>query len=377
MRHLLLATVENPHDPKSWSGTPFNILKTLEKNFDRVTVISSPVPERTWLDSVLRLILGRERYPLWMTSTALKAYGKRLDEAVQHVRPDAILSISSQHLIYAKVHGIPTFMISDAPWITYKEAYRDFEKLPLLAKHYARLEALATKKLTGVMYPTPWACEEAEIKFGMPTQKIKQMPFGANSHFPGSDAQIFSRIEHKKLGQLNFLFIGKDWERKGGPLALAIVKDINARGYKTVLQIIGCTPAIPSDSLKQVQVLGYLSPDNTEDCGKMANAFAQADFLLVPSQAECFGLVFAEAQSYGLPCISLTSYGIPGVVEHKNTGLLFEPFVSAKSIADEIFEVVETPNRYVEMATAARLKFTNDLNWELFGRRMFAAIAPH
>jgi len=353
------------------------MLKALEKNFDQVTVVSSPVPRRNWFDSVLRLIFGRKRYPLWMTSTAIKDYGKLLDEAVQQALPDAILCISSQHLIYAKAHEMPVFMISDAPWIAYKEAYRDFEELPLLSKQYAQLEAQAARKITGVMYPTPWACKEAEVRFGIPAQKIKQMSFGANSHYQGSDEQIIRRIKQKKLEHLNFLFIGKDWGRKGGPLALAIVKELNTRGLQVTLNIIGCPPVIPPESMNYVQVHGYLSPSNPEDCIKMANAFAQADFFLVPSHAECFGLVFAEAQSYGLPCISLTSHGIPGVVEHKKTGLLFEPFVSAKSIADDIVEIVESPNRYVEMAIAARMKFTNDLNWELFGRRMYVEIASH
>jgi len=377
MRHLLLATVENPHDPKAWSGTPFNMLKALERNFDQVTVVSSPVPKRNWFDSILRLILGRKRYPLWMTTTALRAYGKRLDEAVQHARPDAILSISSQHLIYAKAHDMPVFMISDAPWIAYKEAYRDFEELPLRSTRYARLEAQAAKKISGVMYPTPWACKEAEVRFGLTAQRIKRLSFGANSHYQGSDEQIVRRIKQRKLEQLSFLFIGKDWIRKGGPLALAIVKELNARGLQVTLHIVGCQPVIPPDYVNHVQVHGYLSPSNPEDCIKMASAFAQADFFLVPSHAECFGLVFAEAQSYGLPCISLTSHGIPGVVDHKKTGLLFEPSVSAKSIADDIVELVESPNRYVEMATAARMKFTNDLNWDLFGRRMYVAIASH
>jgi hypothetical protein len=72
MRHILLATVENPHDPKSWSGTPYNILKALESKFDKVTVLSSPVPKKNWFDSLLRIVLGRNKYPLWMTKDALK-----------------------------------------------------------------------------------------------------------------------------------------------------------------------------------------------------------------------------------------------------------------------------------------------------------------
>lgn len=65
MRHILLVTVENPHDPKSWSGTPYNILKSLQSQFDKVSVLSSPVPKKSLFNSFLRLILGRNTYPLW------------------------------------------------------------------------------------------------------------------------------------------------------------------------------------------------------------------------------------------------------------------------------------------------------------------------
>jgi len=377
MRHLLLVTVEDPHNPRSWSGTPYNMLKSLEKNFDQVSVLSSPVPKKNLLGGALRFFLGRKKYPLWMTHAALKAYAKRLDETIKEKRPDAILCISSQHLVYAKELGLPVFMISDAPWIAYKEAYKNYEELPLLANKYAKQEAAVAKKISGVIYPTPWACKEAKNRFGITQNKIKLIPFGANSFCQDSDEQVIHRINQRKLETLNFLFIGKDWERKGGPLALDIIKKINESGIKAILHIVGCNPIVATESIKQVQMHGYLSPSNHDDRIKMENAFKHADFFLVPSHAECFGLVFAEAQSYGLPCISLTSHGIPGVVEHKKTGLLYESSVSVKFMTEEIIELLKSRTDYINMATAARMKFKNELNWDYFGRRIYVTIASH
>jgi glycosyltransferase involved in cell wall biosynthesis len=374
MRHLLLVTVEDPHDPKSWSGTPYNILKSLEDNFDQVSVLSSHVPKRNLFGAALRWILGRKKYPLWMTNTALKAYAKRLDETIKRTQPDAILSISSQHLIYAKDLGLPVFMISDAPWIAYKEAYRDYEELPLFSSKYAKQEAAVARKISGVIYPTPWACKEAEMRFGITADKVKLLPFGANSYCASSDEQIFRRIRQRELNQLNFLFIGKDWDRKGGPLALDVVTMLNESGLSATLHIIGCNPQIEANSLRYVRLHGYLSPSKQEDCRKLAEAFSHADFFLVPSFAECFGLVFAEAQSYGLPCISLNNHGIPGVVENKKTGLLFDSFTPAERIADEIIQLIRDRPAYLEMAIAARMKFTKDLNWTSFGNRLRALI---
>jgi len=377
MRHLLLVTVENPYDPKSWSGTPYNILKSLENRFDKITVISSPIPKKGYLDSFLRLILGRKKYPLWMTNTALKAYAKHFDETVRKSHPDAVLCISSQHLIYAKELNLPVFMISDAPWIAYKEAYKNYEALPLLAYKFAKQEAEVARRISAVIYPTPWACKEAESRFGIPKDKIKLLSFGANSYCADSDEKIFCRISERKLDTLKFLYIGKDWERKGGPLALDIVQLVNNSGFNASLHIIGCNPSIDEAMSKYVCEYGYLSPGNPDDRITMENAFSQADFFLVPSYAECFGLVFAEAQSYGLPCISLNSHGIPGVVENGKTGLLFDHAASAELIAEEVVKLIKDRVAYQNMAIAARAKFSNELNWSCFGHKLHELIQNH
>lgn len=349
--------------------------KALETQWERVSVLSSPAPQRSVPSAAMRLLLGRKRYPLWMTGTALRAYAKRLEEAVAQQRPDAVLCISSQHLIYAKDLGVPVYMVSDAPWMAYKQAYQAYERLPVLAKTYAALEANAAKRSLGVVYPTPWACVEARTRFGMDASKIHLLPFGANSFCADTDEQVWTRIDERTLQSPKFLFIGKDWERKGGPLAVRVVQELNARGIRATLDIIGCQPQIDATSAAHVRLLGYLSPDKPDDRATMAQAFRNADFFLVPSYAECFGLVFAEAQSYGLPCISLTSQGIPGVVDDTVTGLLFAPTALAKQMAERTHTLLQDRAAYRQMALAARAKYSRELNWTSFGAGMHHLIS--
>ena len=373
--HLLFVTVEDPYDPKSWSGTPFHMLQALQTQFARVTVLSSKKPKRSLISGVLRLLLGKDRYPLWMTRTALKDYARRLGNSIEKNRPDAVLCVSSQHLIYTSASGLPVFMVSDAPWMAYKVAYKDYDALPLLANRYAHLEAAAARKISGVIYPTPWACTEAMTRFGLGADKVDCIAFGANRFCVDTVKQVLSRIRHKATSPLNFLFIGKDWDRKGGPLAVRIVRELNRRGCNSLLVVIGCTPVIDPDDAPYVLVQGFLSPTKPEDVRSMQHAFEEAHFLLVPSHAECFGLVFAEAQSYGLPCISLTNQGIPGVVDSGVTGLLFEPGSAAEEIVDRVLELAQDSDAYKAMAIAARLKFESVLNWGAFSKYMHKKMA--
>jgi glycosyltransferase involved in cell wall biosynthesis len=373
--HLLLATVEDPTDPKSWSGTPFHMLRALEQRFERVTVLSSRKPKRSLISAVLRLLMGRDRYPLWMTRTALRDYARKLDRLISQAQPDAVLCISSQHLIHAKASGLPVFMVSDSPWMAYKDAYKDYDPLPWLAGHYAAQEAAAARKITGVMYPTPWACNEAVKRFGLSADKVDRIALGANRYCTDTADQVLERIQHKAATPVSFLFIGKDWERKGGPTAVQIVRQLNQRGCACTLVIIGCTPDIAPEDTPHVRVQGFLSPSKPEDQRSMQAAFEDAHFFLVPSHAECFGLVFAEAQSYGLPCISLTSQGIPGVVDSGVTGLLFEPATTLSVMVDSVLALAQDIAAYQAMAKAARSKFDRELNWTAFGERTHQKIA--
>jgi len=372
--HLLLATLEDPYDPKSWSGTAFHMRLALERNFTKVSVLGAQKPRRTLFHAILRLVLGKNRYPLWMTSTALRAYGQRLNQAISDLQPDAILCISSQHLIYSKLGKVPSFMISDAPWMAYKQAYSAYDPMPILANHYARMEAKVARELTAVIYPTTWACNEAIERFDIPSGKCMQIALGANRFCPHSEETISESINQRTLQPLNLLFIGKDWDRKGGPLALRITKALNEIGVDANLSIVGCSPELSSDEMQSTRVIGFLSPDDRNHVQRMEQAFAQADFLLVPSQAECYGLVFAEAQSYGLPCLALNVQGIPSVIDHQRSGLLFDPNTNPNIIAREIQALINEPTRYRSMAEAARQKYLKDLNWDQFGRKIYAAI---
>lgn len=55
------------------------------------------------------------------------------------------------------------------------------------------------------------------------------------------------------------------------------------------------------------------------------DALAQVGVLVLPSEAEGFGLVLIEAMAAGVPVVATRVGGIVDVVEHERTGLLVEP----------------------------------------------------
>lgn len=368
--HVLLATVEPAHDPNAWSGTAFNIRVAVEAAFDRVSVLCNPVPRKHWTDAVPRLLLGRERYPMWMTQHALQGYATALREAISQHQPDAVLCISSQHLALLGPVNVPLYMVSDAPWLAYKTAYASFETMPWRSRSFAQLEAEAAHAARRVIYPTPWSCMEAARLFGVSADKIAMIPLGANRFCRASDAAVDAMISERLKGEIRLLFVGKDWERKGGPQAVAVTRALRARGLLARLQVVGCQPALTDSERAFVNVSGFLSADDPVQAARLENAFVSSDLFILPSTAECFGLVLAEAQSYGLPCLALKVHGVPGVVSDGSSGLLFSPGTSAATMAQSIMKLASDRDVYTRMSQQARMRFVDKLNWNAFGQQL-------
>jgi glycosyltransferase involved in cell wall biosynthesis len=378
LRHLLLVTLEDPYDPRSWSGTPFNMRSALEGRLEKVSVLARLKPKRTPMNAALRLLLGGKppRYPLYLTRAAQLDFARQTRQAVRDLKPDAVLAVSSHCLVRLDDFAVPYFMVSDAPWLSWKETYRDFDKMPLLGPGFARLEAAAARRCDGLIFSSDWACEEAERLYQVPPAKLHRIPLGANWAPQLSAAQLQSGIAARSPAAVNLLYVGKDWERKGGPLAVDIALDLKARGVGSVtLHVVGCTPTIPGAARDIVRVHGFLNAQQPAQAALLEELFLTSHFLVVPTRAECFGLVFAEAQAFALPVVSRAVQAVPSIVIDGVTGILEPPGAAAPAYAARMAALLTDPPRYRAMAEAARARFETEFTWSQFAERVAATMS--
>lgn len=372
LRHLLLATLEDPYNPRSWSGTPYFMRLALEKQIEKVSVLGNIKPRRTLVNSALRVLLGGKpaRYPLFLTAAAQREFARRLLQAIEELKPDAVLTISSFFLVgMSTPPPVPTFMVSDAPWLTWKETYQVHEHypMPLLGPRFARLEAESAARYTGMIFSSEWAVGEAIRLYGAPREKLHSIPLGAVWTPDLTNDELFAAIDARPTDRLDLLFVGKDWPRKGGPLAVDIARSLRERGVPNVtLHIVGCTPTIAPADREWVQLHGFLNVHVPEESARLKNLFLRSHFLVVPTQAECFGIVFAEAQAFGLPPVSRAVHAVPSVVVDGVTGVLGAPHAGAGFYADRLLALIGDREAYGSMARAARQRFESRLTWEQF-----------
>jgi glycosyltransferase involved in cell wall biosynthesis len=154
-----------------------------------------------------------------------------------------------------------------------------------------------------------WA-RQIYLDRGLPPQKVDVI-------YPGFDvpALTSSRRGHESV---NFLFIGREFARKGGPLVLAAFARLKERHPQVSLTIVtNHTENIRAAS--GVTVLPFMPRQRLYD-----EIYPAADVFVMPSEAEGWGFTNAEAMSFALPVISTRIGAIPEIVEDGHSGLLID-----------------------------------------------------
>ena len=98
--------------------------------------------------------------------------------------------------------------------------------------------------------------------------------------------------------------------------------------------------------------------------------FEEASFFILPSRAECFGVVFCEAAAYGLPTIATNTGGIREILGRGDWGTMLAPHAPPEAFARWIHAARADAQAYARMAWAARRDFEERLNWPVFCREL-------
>jgi glycosyltransferase involved in cell wall biosynthesis len=381
LKHLLLTTTEDPASPKSWSGIPYSLRVALEKQVERVTVFRPPPPRRTPVDVFKRIVFGAQQYPLWITQATLKQNARALQAEIVRIQPDAVLSISSQCVAYLHNCGVPVALFSDAPYLTFCETYAAWETPPKRINRFAAEEAAAARNLDALCFGSQWACDEAQRIYGLDSDRtLHATPLGANWVPTVSRAAIFDRVDDRiatlPTQGIELLYLGKDWLRKGGPLAVEVARILHNAGHKVRLHIVGCRPDLGEAAGPDgfITIHGPLYPTDPTQFNQLTELFLRSHFLLVPTLAECFGIVFAEAQAFALPPVARSVHAVPSIICDRKTGFIFEPTAPAADYAAQILSLLARPDDYRAMAREARFWFEECLTWDRTAEGILSAL---
>lgn len=190
--------------------------------------------------------------------------------------------------------------------------------------------------------------------YGIPKTKASAIGAGA-SVMPTSEVST----DLNRYASKNILFVGVEWERKGGPELVEAFKKVRYKLPDATLTIIGCSPDL---NVEGCRVLGRLPLPEVEPY------FHEASCFCMPSRLEPFGIVYLEAMQFALPIVAANVSDLASIVDDGKTGRLV-PAKDSEALADALINVLENKNRCRELGIAS-LERGKDFTWDEIVRKI-------
>lgn len=371
MKIALLTMSRDPQDRRtwrSWSGIVYYVAQALQKQCGEVSYCSPVLPCRRE-DLIARIIRGGSQILLKRKYNPgfflAKSYAKAASSWLAGqcfdliVAPDGILDIAflETDIPIVLVGGGATYKLL----LDYYPAFSNLMKRSIYEMD--TLYALAVKKASAVIYSSAWGARSAVEDYGADPAKVHVVPFGANLDEPPPREVALAR---KLSDRCRLLFLGVEWARKGGDIAFETLLKLEELGIAAELIVCGCTPP-KAFAHERLRVIPFLDKNDERQYRELEQLFMESDFLLVPTRADAFGLVFCEANAFGLPVFSTSTGGVPEVIRNGENGFLLPCDARGVAYADAIATIYRDKERYAELVRTSREAFENRLNWDAWG----------
>jgi glycosyltransferase involved in cell wall biosynthesis len=363
----------NPLDKRSWSGTAYYSYQQIKKNYEiEIFNYKWTWRVREWL--TMQKSLNKRIFKKQTAVEFLRSYAKYFSKQLQKdlkKRPVDILfvSASSQLIAYLET-DIPIIYMTDATFQQLQGYYPYFSNLPEYnIRQGIELDKKGFERSSHLMLASEWNKNSAIKDYGIDANKISVVPCGANMDLIPAKTDL----NLVPSGQCRLLFLAVEWNRKGGDITLETFRLLKQKGLNPHLYIIGCVPPHDLSVETAITVIPFLDKNNPEEFKQLQKIFFQTDFLLLPTRAECAGVVFSEASAYGIPSITTNTGGVSTYVQDGINGYALPFNAAANEYARKIEELVSHPSALQSLKLSGRKYYEEKLNWDAWGRR-FAEI---
>jgi glycosyltransferase involved in cell wall biosynthesis len=369
-RRIAFATIGDASEVRFWSGTPFHMSKSLANEGHEVVHIgplNAPIlPLYKTYSRFCRTFHMRGPSP-FHAGPVVAQYAADAARKIRAVSPDVVLAPAGSAFAWGVPDSVPLVYASDATFRLVENYHPNYRNLSHAAREIAeRLERDTIARADLVLYPSEWAAESAVRDYGADRSRVHVIPWGANLEEAPDRASVLGR---RKPGPCRLLFIGANWEEKGADIAVGTLAELRDRGVEAELVICGCTPPKPitQDGLT---IIPYLDKNDREQRHRMDQLYRNADFFLLPTRADCYGIVFCEAAAHGVPSIAPATGGVPCAIRDGETGILLPPDATKADYATVISETFANPERLARLRQSSRDAFDARLNWRAWSRRV-------
>jgi glycosyltransferase involved in cell wall biosynthesis len=326
-------------------------------------------------DRLVEIGLNRIVHPLTIPDIGMRALHlrERFDLVHVHAHPARLRGIGDTPLVMSEGSSSAVYLGDYLGWSP-ERMRRGYRRTRRIYRALGIHDRLLTLERVSIAYVFSRWAREVNVRWGADPDKLQVVYPG----FPVPDA-----VERKPSGRFNFLFVGTDFERKGGFDVIEAFDRVAREHEDAQLTLIADPWADHPDrkihswvnSNRRQRILSRLRAlegdgrvgrrDAADRRILIEELYPQADVFVMPSLAEGFGFTKVEAMSVGLPVITSDIGPMREIVDDGKTGLVVQPG-DVEGLTEAMLMVIAEREKTTAMGTAARAAFLERFTIERF-----------
>ena len=353
-----VALTGDPLDPATWSGIPAGLSGGLrEQGVEPVPLdvrlpaaVRNPLAALVWLAHRDRLSAGN--------STALHALTSRKARRALGRAPElaGIVQLGTEFSLPPGTRYVNLLDMTVAQAHLVHPHFSSISRGTMRA--WIERQRAIFERATACCAAARWAADSLHDDYGVPWERIHVVGFGAN-HLVAAPERDWSSPR--------FLFIGREWERKNGPMLLRAFERVRRRIASATLDLVGGHP--PVDTMG-ISGHGPLHLGQPAERKRLEGLFRGATCFVLPSFCEPFGIGYVEAGFAGMPSVG-TSVGGAADFIGEEAGLVVDPH-DEDALVRAMLELSD-PDRAAETGERARRRAA-EFTWAKVAGRVLDAL---
>ncbi len=316
-----------------------NIRRALDRHRESIRPTLIPINYRGSAGLAAQ-IPGLRTWSVDASRQARAALARRLSEGPAdaifiHTQVAALLAGSLMQRVPAVVSLDATPLNYDSQGASYGHA----RSWPAIEALKLRMNQAVFQRAAALVTWCQWAADSLVEDYGVNANKISVI-------HPGVDVSLFQpRREAPRPGPVRILFVGGDFQRKGGTDLLEAAACL---GQAVELDVVTSASVEPPRGIVCRMHRG-LAPQSPE----IARLYRAADIFALPSRGDCFPQAVAEALASGLPIVASSTGAIPEMVQEDVNGHLVPPG-DTRALAMALESLVASSSKRRQMGLASR-----------------------
>jgi glycosyltransferase involved in cell wall biosynthesis len=268
-------------------------------------------------------------------------------------KSDYAFSLQTQSLYDAAIPGVPHFVYSDHTHLA-NLYYPGFARKRLCSPRWIALEKTIYQRATKTFVMSRQVAQSVVEHYGCAPEKVTCIYGGYNFEMKPLP------LRNDSYRNKQVLFVGVDWERKGGPDLVAAFKLVREKIPDARLAIVGASPRL---DIANCEIAGRVPLERVQDC------FVQSSVFCLPSKVEPFGIVCIEAFMNRIPVVATRINALADMVEDGKSGRLVSPG-NVSELAAALIELLSDPGKCRRFGERGYETVIARYSWKAVGQRM-------